>query len=360
MVERVVPRTRAHDGAELELSAEAGLPVTDIVAGRLSALTPAYGRALREGLQGAVGVILADPYLYPAVAAAGASVPVIYDAYNCEYVLKSQMLPTTPVGLRLLDEVRRVEAAASAGSVLTLSVSDEDRANLHAMYGTPDDRFVIVPNGVDLPEVPFTPIDVRHRNRDRWLGALRRRGTGEGITALTTFIGSWHSPNNDAARAIVEMARDLPEVGFLLVGGHTGSLGRLPLPANVFLLGGVSDAVKMTILSTVDVALAPLMSGSGTNLKVVEYLAAGVPVVSTLVGMRGLGVPRECVRVATIATFGDAIRRELADVDAARERTVTGRVAVERTYSWHALGSQLIPRLERVLASAGGARPTAS
>ncbi len=36
------------------------------------------------------------------------------------------------------------------------------------------------------------------------------------------------------------------------------------------------------------VAVNPMVSGSGTNLKIVEYLAAGVPVVSTPFGMRGL------------------------------------------------------------------------
>lgn len=351
MIERVIPRTEAHDARELEITRQVGLPVTDIVAGRLTRLTPDYLRALRAALQGAAAVILADPYMYPVVAEAGTDLPIVYDAYNCEFVLKSQMLPDTEVGRALLEEVKQVEAAASGQSALILTVSDEDRESLHDLYGLPKSKFSPAPNGVDLPRVPFTPIAARRRNRERWLEALRRRGGGRGLTALAAFIGSWHCPNNEAARVIVELADGLPEVGFLLVGSHTGTLRRQPLPANVFLLGEVSDAVKLTVLTTADVALAPLMTGSGTNLKVVEYLAAGIPVVSTLIGIRGLHVPRGCVRVATIETFAAAIRRELAEDDAAVERTIRGRRAVERTYDWHAVGRRVIPRLEALVVS---------
>jgi glycosyltransferase involved in cell wall biosynthesis len=349
MVERVIPRTGVHEAEEFSIMREVGLPITDIVAGRLTRLTPDYLRALSDALQGAAGVILADPYMYPVLNAVDNCLPFVYDAYNCEFVLKEQMLPNTAFGRQLLEEVRQTEAEASKRSALVLSVSAEDRQNLHTLYGTPNARFAMVPNGVDLPRVPFTPIAARQRNRERWLDALRRRGAGRGLTALAAFVGSWHLPNNEAALAIVEMARSLPEVGFLLVGSHTDSLRRLALPANVFLLGVVSDAVKITVLSMVDIALAPLSTGSGTNLKVVEYLAAGAPVVSTLVGMRGLQIPHECVRVASVEAFEASIRLELAEADTALERTIIGRRAVELAYDWHELGSKLVPHLEKAL-----------
>lgn len=352
MVERVIPRTASHDAEELTITHEVGFPVTDIVAGRLMHLTPEYTQTVRKALHGADGVILADPYMYPVVRDIGAGVPIVYDAYNCEFVLKSQMLPGTPTGRGLLEEVRQIEAGASESSALVLSVSDEDRQNLHVLYGTPNARFAMVPNGVDLPRVPFTQVEVRRRNRDRWLSALRRKGAGAGLKYLATFIGSWHLPNNESALAIVALARGLPEVGFLLVGSHTGSLRRLPIPDNVFLLGEVSDAVKVTVLSSVDIAVAPLMSGSGTNLKVVEYLAAGAPVVSTIVGLRGLSVPHECVRVAAIESFGAAIRRELAEADSSFGRTVIGRLVVEQTYDWGELGRRLAPRLRQAFDAA--------
>jgi len=69
-------------------------------------------------------------------------------------------------------------------------------------------------------------------------------------------------------------------------------------------------------------------------------------VVSTFVGMRGLRHPHECVRVATIETFAAAIRRDLSEADAAVERTIGDRRAVEQSYDRHAVRRSVVPRLE--------------
>jgi len=42
------------------------------------------------------------------------------------------------------------------------------------------------------------------------------------------------------------------------------------------------------VLSCAQVALNPVQSGSGSNLKMAEYAAAGLPIVSTPFGCRGL------------------------------------------------------------------------
>ena len=39
-----------------------------------------------------------------------------------------------------------------------------------------------------------------------------------------------------------------------------------------------------------DLAINPVTTGSGTNLKMLDYMAAGVPVLSTPHGARGLGL----------------------------------------------------------------------
>ena len=82
MVERVIPRTEAHDAEELAITREVGLPVTDIVAGRLIRFTPDYLRALNSALRGAAGVILADPFMCPVVSAVNTGVPLVYDVHH--------------------------------------------------------------------------------------------------------------------------------------------------------------------------------------------------------------------------------------------------------------------------------------
>lgn len=349
MTELVIPQSADHHAEELMISGGAGMPVTDIVAGRLVNRTPAYLATLALSLKGARGVLLADPFLNPAVREFGSSLPVVYDAFNCEYILKSQMLPNNAAGDHLRAEVCQVEGDACRDADLILTVSGQDRESLRELYGIGPDRFMLVPNGADLDSVPFTPMSERRRNRDRWLANLKANGRGADIESLATFVGSWHMPNNDAGRAIVDMAPELPSVAFLLMGGHCETLRHLKLPSNVFLLGIVSDAVKQTVLRSVDLALAPLNSGSGTNLKVVEYLAAGIPLVTTPIGMRGLDFDRTLVRVSEIVDFPSAIRAELANADNAPRNTELARSVVEKSYGWRALAEVAGERVGQLL-----------
>lgn len=351
VTEHVVPRSREHDLRVNEIAAVAGIPVTDIVAARLSALTPQYAAALREVTSDAVGVILADPFLFPVAEEVAERLPVIYDAYNCEYVLKAQMLPSGPLAKELLAEVREVEGRAVRASRLVLTVSDEDRLQLTELYGARDELFVSAPNGTDLASVHYTASGLRRRNSDRWLTRLARAGGASDLSRLALFVGSWHEPNNQAARRIVALARELPDVGFLMVGSHTGTLRQAAVPANVFLLGVVPDVVKTSLLATADVALAPLSSGSGTNLKVVEYLAAGVPVVSTEVGIRGLRLHAPVAEIAEIAGIEDfvpTIRRLLCDPSAAA-RSARGAAAIRRSYDWGVIGRGITPKIATAL-----------
>ena len=52
----------------------------------------------------------------------------------------------------------------------------------------------------------------------------------------------------------------------------------------------------MFVLSTASAvaAVVPLRSGSGTRLKILEAMAAGVPVVSTRLGAEGIDADRGC------------------------------------------------------------------
>ena len=82
----------------------------------------------------------------------------------------------------------------------------------------------------------------------------------------------------------------LPQVQFVMGGTHGDAFPSHEVPDNVVFTGQVIERVKRTLLAAADVALNPVLHGSGTNLKVIEYLASGVPVVSTAFGVRGLEV----------------------------------------------------------------------
>jgi glycosyltransferase involved in cell wall biosynthesis len=98
------------------------------------------------------------------------------------------------------------------------------------------------------------------------------------------------------------------------------------------------------------VATNPVVGGSGTNLKLVEYLAAGAPVVSTPHGARGLG-GQDGVHLALAGPdeFLDALDAVLADPAAADERAVAARALVEERFDWHVLARRLAASIKAVL-----------
>ena len=100
--------------------------------------------------------------------------------------------------------------------------------------------------------------------------------------------------------------------------------------------GPVEDAVRE--LARAHVAVVPLLSGSGTRLKILEAWAAGLPVVSTRVGAEGL--PARDGESLLLADTGPAIAaavsRLLASPDLRRALGGRGRRLVEQHFTWEA------------------------
>jgi len=103
----------------------------------------------------------------------------------------------------------------------------------------------------------------------------------------------------------------------------------------------VDDAIAH--LASAKVALAPILSGSGTRLKIIEAWAAGTPVVSTRLGAEGLpAVDGENILLADGSkNFTRAVSR-LLESAAERERIGKGgRAQYEREFTWCAAWSAL-------------------
>ena len=98
--------------------------------------------------------------------------------------------------------------------------------------------------------------------------------------------------------------------------------------------GPVVDAVCELARSRV--AVVPLLTGSGTRLKILEAWAAGLPVVSTTIGAEGLPVrDGETALLADGAeAFAAAVTRLLTCKELRQRIGSAGRIVLEKEFTW--------------------------
>jgi len=139
-------------------------------------------------------------------------------------------------------------------------------------------------------------------------------------------------------------------VKFLLVGSQCIPLAHRFRPKNVGLMGVVDDETMAVLLGLADIALNPMLGGSGTNLKMATYLASGVPVITTTQGARGYGlIDVEQVLICPVEDFPRKIVQLLNDRTLAERLAFCGRRLVEERYDWGRIGADVATALWSLL-----------
>jgi glycosyltransferase involved in cell wall biosynthesis len=221
---------------------------------------------------------------------------------------------------RFLDwrAVRRYERRwiQAPDAVTVCSQRDSRRLAL----GAPGQRFHVVPNGVDLQAIAFQ-LDDREPDTVLFVGGM-----------------SWR-PNIEAAQVLV---RDvMPAVWAQRPNTKVWLVGKDPAFEVIGLAGAlvtVTGEVESVLpyLRRASVTVVPLQSAGGTRLKILEAMAAGVPVVTTSVGAEGLDLRHgeDAVIAESAAGLSAATVHLLSDPQAARTLATAARTRVEAEFGW--------------------------
>lgn len=154
------------------------------------------------------------------------------------------------------------------------------------------------------------------------------------------FVGNFmHPPNVDAAKRLVEriiprVLSEAPKARLYVVGDRAPAFLRDEDRPGVVVTGWVEDVTPY--LARAAVVVAPIRTGGGQRVKVIEALSAGKALVASRRAIEGfdLGDGREVVLAETDEEFANAILRLLADED---ERVALGtraRAWAEANLSW--------------------------
>jgi glycosyltransferase involved in cell wall biosynthesis len=100
--------------------------------------------------------------------------------------------------------------------------------------------------------------------------------------------------------------------------------------------GAVEDALPE--LARAEVAVVPLVAGSGTRLKILEAWAAALPVVSTTLGAEGLPVCDGCniCLADSPRAFAESVSWLLGCTEERLALGQAGRSLLEKEFNWEA------------------------
>lgn len=319
--------------AELQcVNSQYNVSADDIIASRHCLGNPHLNIVYRVLRQSARCIVLEHCYMAGLPRAWGDR--FVYSSQNNEIELKKRLLEWHPLKAELLQDVEGVERFVVECSAATIAVSREDAESLVRGKRT-SGPVIVVRNGAAIPESG----EAVARSQEALRGKIKQRSV--------VFLGSAHMPNVEAANFITErIAPQCRDVQFHLIGSVCGAIHNVP--ANVCLWGVVDDVTKSAVMQACSLAINPMLSGSGSNVKLADYLGNGLYVVTTDFGQRGYPTSiLEHIEVVPVEQFAGAIRAVLGRsehflADARQER----RVLFDRELAMQGLADRFVSTLQ--------------
>lgn len=208
------------------------------------------------------------------------------------------------------------------------TVSKADQELL--MKANPRLQVDVIPNGVDIEK--YQPLPLPPENSSPSL----------------LFIGNMeYPPCVDAVlyfcmEIFPRILRLIPNVELWIVGRDPQSEVLQLNGGNIHVTGRVEDVIPY--YQQCHVCIVPLRAGGGTRLKILEAMALGRPVISTMIGCEGLNVidGEHLLIDDDPYQFADKTIRLLLDQELCQRIAINGRKLVEEQYDWDKVAGKLM------------------
>jgi sugar transferase (PEP-CTERM/EpsH1 system associated) len=276
---------------------------------------------------------------------------VICDWHNIESELMRQYSQREPNLLRraYAEKTARLmsefESRALGEFDAHVVVSQRDAGRLRSLNS--EAHVFVAENGVDtdyysdakMEKTAGARPDATAKNRIVFVGSMDYHANIEGAVNFAREV--W--PN---------LRTRQPELVFTIVGRDPSrEVRELALTPGIEVTGTVDD-VRPYYRKAVT-AIVPLNVAGGSRLKILEAMAAGVPVVSTTLGAEGLDVRHgENILLAdTNKLFVEAIVNVVEDEKQRNRLGAAGRALVTNQYDWAKVGANLLEIHQQLLVS---------
>lgn len=228
----------------------------------------------------------------------------------------SYLLKTLGNSRSTIDNIRAIEREALKTSDVVLCRSRVDRDQLAAVYPKARSKMHIIRGCIDPSKLLIIKPDLGSRN----------------VLLLGNF---YYQPNVRMVKLASKIHKRLRTHGirFLLLGDAPDSLVRKLSAEGFEFLGFKKDLNK--IFRKCALAISPLDRGSGTRLKILDFLAGGLPVIATSKAVEGL---EKIEKVVVIEDKLERYPQKILELFENRKRlnnlSKNGKHFVNKEYNW--------------------------
>jgi glycosyltransferase involved in cell wall biosynthesis len=196
--------------------------------------------------------------------------------------------------------------------------SEQERRLLEQNFPSYKRPVQIIPNSLNMDEYKEIHAD-KKPNTLIFSGPFKYRVNYD---AMLWFVG----------KVFPLILEQVPDTQLIITGDHAN----LPLPStqNITLAGYVDD-IK-SLIASCSISIAPLLSGGGTRLKILEAMALGTPVVATSKGAEGLNATNgvHLLLADSSSDFAKYVIRLLKDESLRRKLAEKASLLVQEKYNW--------------------------
>ncbi|MFH0879139.1 MAG: glycosyltransferase family 4 protein [Lentisphaerota bacterium] len=231
-----------------------------------------YAQALARMIlrQGSQVVEVTMPWLMGVRRHLPAHVKVVLLMQNVEAMWYEETLDATILPGLFKKWVSRLERRGLECADHVVVLTGADRENIMSRYGVSGKKISVIPPGCDEFNMSATAEPAR-----------------SGVRKKAVFVGSRFSGNRVASRILIEQiapaCKDFADV--VLAGAICDDWANAALPCNVKLAGFRPDL--RAFFRGCDLFLNPNTMKTGINIKMMDALSCGLPVLSTREGARG-------------------------------------------------------------------------
>ncbi|NJE06964.1 glycosyltransferase [Thermococcus sp. M39] len=251
---------------------------------------------------------------------------VIYDAHNVEAEVAESMLKSSnnlkEVIAHYLGKFFEVFAVRFADYIIC--TNSKDKKKFVKRYKVNPEKVFVIPSGVHV----FKKSSEIEKKDPKCINII--------------FHGSFlYSFNKEALYYILTYIapkfEKLKNVKFLIAGSGISKNKK----KNIIALGYVTDL--RAFLVTAHIAIVPLVHGSGTRLKILDYMSVGLPIVTTKKGIEGIEAinGKHAIIVEGVnEKFIEALEYLIENPKIRKKLGYNARKLAEKKYNWGKIGEQ--------------------